>query len=70
MIETDKFKILRCNRKRHCEGLACYIRNDLNWDMVSLFPREIENIFSEILLPDFKLVTIATIYRPPDQSNF
>ena len=34
------------------------------------FPREVENIFFEVLLPNSKSITVGTIYRPPNQSNF
>ena len=34
------------------------------------FPREIKNIFVEILLPKAKLLIVGIIYRPPNQSNF
>ena len=34
------------------------------------YPREVENIFFEILLPNSKPITVGTIYRPPSQSNF
>ena len=50
----------------HRDGVACYIRNDF----LSVFPREIESIFFEILLPDSKPITVVTIYCLPNQSNF
>ena len=38
----------------HREGVACYVRNDLSYNILSVFPREIENISFEILLPNSK----------------
>ena len=69
-INIDNYKILRCDRSRHGGGVACYIRNDLSYNILSVFPREIENIFFEILLPNSKPVIVGTIYRPPSQNNF
>ena len=69
-IETDDYKILWCNRNRHRAGVACYIRNDLSYNIISVFPSEIESGFFEILLPNSKPITVGTIYRPPNQSNF
>ena len=69
-IQIDDYKILRCNRNRHGGGVACYIRNDLSYNILSVFPREIESVFFEILLPNSKPITVGTIYRPPNQSNF
>ena len=69
-VEIDDYKILRCDRNRHGGGVACYIRNDLSYNVISVFPSEIESVFFEILLPNSKPITVGTIYRPPNQSNF
>ena len=69
-ISIDNYKILRCDRNRQGGGVACYVRNDLSYNTLSVFPREVENIFFEILLPNSKPITVGTIYRPPSQSNF
>ena len=69
-ISIDDYKILRCNRNRHGEGVACYICNNYSYNILSVFPREIENIFLEILLPNSKPRTVKTIYRPQGQSDF
>ena len=69
-IQIDDYKILWCDRNRHGSVVACYIRNDLNYNILSVFPREIESVFFEILLPNSKPITVGTIYRPPNQSNF
>ena len=60
---------------KHCYGKLflmqqCYIRNDLSYNIISVFLREIESVFFEILLPNSKPITIGTIYRQPNQSNF
>ena len=69
-INIDNYKILCCDKNRHSGGVACYIRNDLSYNILSVFPCEIENIFFEILLPNSKPVIVGTIYRPPSQNNF
>ena len=69
-IQIDDYKILRCDRNRHGGGVASYIRNDLSYNILSVFPCEIESVFFEILLPNSKPVTVGAIYRPPNQSNF
>ena len=69
-IEIDDYKIIRCDRNRHGGGVACYIRNDLSYNIISVLPTEIESVFFEILLPNSKPITVGTIYRPPNQSNF
>ena len=69
-IEIDDYKILRCVRSRHGGGVACYIRNDLSYNIISAFSSEIVSVFFEILLLNSKPITVGTIYRPPNQSNF
>ena len=69
-IEIYDYKILWCDSNRHRAGVACYIRNDLSYNIISVFPSEIESGFFEILLPNSKPITVGTIYRPPNQSNF
>ena len=49
-IIIDDYKILCCDRNRHGKAVACYLSNDLSYNILSAFPREIENIFLEILL--------------------
>ena len=68
-IQIENYKILWCDRNKHGGGVACYIGNKLSCNIISVFPREIESIF-EILLPNSKPITVGTIYRPPNQSNF
>ena len=69
-IQIDDYKILQCDRTRHGRGAACYIRNDLSYNILSVFSREIESVFFEILLPNSKSITVGAICHPPNQSNF
>ena len=48
-IQTDDYKILRCDRNRHGGGAAFYIRNELSYNIISVFPPKIESVFFEIL---------------------
>ena len=69
-IQINEYDLLRCDRNRHGGGVACYIRNDLSYSVKSCFPKDIENIFFELLLPNTKPIVVGTIYRPPNQTNF
>ena len=69
-IQIDDYKIPPCDRSRHGGGVACYIRNDLSYNIVSVFPCEIESVFFEILLYNSKAITVGTIYCLTNQSNF
>ena len=68
-ILIDNYQMLRCDRNRKGWGIACYIRNDLNYIEKEFFPEEIKNIFFEMLLPKTKPTTVGIIYRPPNQNN-
>ena len=69
-INIDNYKVLWRERNRHGGGEACYIRNKLSYNIIFVFPRKIDSVFFEILLPNSKPITVVTIYRPPNQSNF
>ena len=68
-ISIDNYKILRYDRNRHGKGVTSYIRNDLSYNILSVFPCEIENIFFEIL-PNSKPVIVGTTFCPSSQNNF
>ena len=55
---------------RQGEGVAWYIKNDLSYNILSVFPCEIENICFEILLPNSKPIIVGTIFCCPSQNNF
>ena len=59
-ISIDNYKILCCDRNRQGGGVACYVRNDLSYNTLPVFPLEVENIFFEILLPNSKPITVGT----------
>ena len=69
-IRIDDYKILWCDRNRHGGGVACYVRNDVSYNIVSVFLSEIKGDFFENLLRNSKSITVGTIYHPPNQSNF
>ena len=56
--------------KKNGGGVACYIRNNVNYTQKNLFPNDIENVFFEIHLPKAKPITVGIVYRPPNQTDF
>ena len=50
--------------------MACYVRNDISFNIRENFSNKIESIFVDILLPKTKPILIGIVYRPPDQSGF
>ena len=45
-IQIDDYKIIRCDRNRQGGGVACYIKNDLSYNILFVFLRE--SVFFEI----------------------
>ena len=69
-INIDGYELVRSDRNRHGGGVACYIRNDISFNVRGDFSNEIENIFLDIFLPKTRPILIGILYRPPDQSGF
>ena len=44
----------------HEGGVVCYVRNDLNYNISSVFPREKESVFFENLLLNSKPIIAGT----------
>ena len=49
------------------EKVACYMRNYLSYNIISVFPQEIENFFFESVPPNSKPVVVRTFYCPPEK---
>ena len=62
-IQIDEYDLLRCDRNTHGGGVACYIRSELSYNAKSYFPKDVEKIFFELLLPHTKPIVVGTIYR-------
>ena len=58
-IEINGSNILRFDRNRHGEGLACYVRNGLSSAKRNYFPHDIEATFTEIFLPKTNHITVG-----------
>ena len=58
-ILIDNYDLLRCDRNRNGNGVACYIRNELNYTKKNLFPNDIENVLFEIYLPKTKPISVG-----------
>ena len=44
-IQISEYDLLRCDRNRHGGGVACYIRNDLSYNVKSYFHKGIKKYF-------------------------
>ena len=44
-IQIENYDLICSDRNRHGGGVACFIRNNLSYNMKSFLPFEIENIF-------------------------
>ena len=69
-VNIDGYEVIRSDRNRHGGGVACYVRNDISFNVRRDFSDEIENIVFDMLLPKTKPILVGILYRPPDQSKF
>ena len=69
-IQINEYYLLGCDRNTHGEGVPCYIRNNISYNVKSYFLKDKENMFFQLLLPSTKPVVVGTIYRPRNQTNF
>ena len=64
-VNINGYSIIRNDRNRNGGGVACYIRNDLCFNIKNMFSNSIEHVFSEILISKVKPIAIGIFYGPP-----
>ena len=69
-ISNDGYNLIRKDRNRHGGGVACFIKNNICFNEINFFHKDIENILFDILLPKSKPFTVGVMYCPPGQNNF
>ena len=69
-VNINGYSIIRNDRNRNGGGVACYIRNDLCFNIKNIFSNSIEHVFFEILIPKVKPIAIRIFYRPPNENDF
>ena len=69
-VNINGYSIIRNDRNRNGGGVACYVRNDLCFNIKNVFSNSLEHVFFEILLPKVKPIAIGIFYRPPNVNNF
>ena len=69
-IQLSNYQLFRCNENGNGGGVASYVRIDVGDLQKTFFPKTIENIFVEILLPKTKPLIVEITYRPPNQNSF
>ena len=62
-ISIYNYKILCEDRNKQGRDIAYYMKNILSYNYLFVFPRKIEYIFFEILIPNSKPIKIGTIYQ-------
>ena len=68
-VNINGYSIIRNDRNRNGGGVACYVRNDLCFN-INVFSNSLEHVFFEILLPKVKPIAIGIFYGPPNVNNF
>ena len=69
-INIDGYEVLRCDRNRNGGGVACFVREDIGFNVKNCLSKDIEYIFFDVLLPKTKPFSVGIFYRPPSKANF
>ena len=69
-IAIEGYVLIRLDRNRHGGGIACYIKENISFNIINGLSDRIEGIIFDILLPKTKALMVGIFYRPPDQINF
>ena len=62
--------IVRKDRNRHGGGVTCYIRKNIFFNRKACVSDNTENIFTDLLFPKTKPISVGITYKPPSQSQF
>ena len=69
-VEIQGYSLIRADRNRHGGGVACYIRNTINYKHHPGFSKDLENVVVDLLLPNSKPILVGIFYNPPNKSGF
>ena len=69
-IIIEVYNILRSDRNRAGGGVACYVKNNICFDIKDFFDKKIEGLFFDILLQNSKPFSVGIVYRPPHDNDF
>jgi len=69
-IKIQGYNLIRNDRNRNGGGVACYVRDDIHFNIREELVDEMESIFFDIILPKSKPILLGVVYRPPNQLNF
>ena len=69
-VNINGYSIIRNDRNRNGGSVACYVRNDLCFNIKNVFSSSLEHVFFLIILLKVKPIAIGIFYRPPIVNNF
>ena len=69
-VNINGYSIIRNDKNRNGGGAACYIKNDLCFNIKNIFSNSIEHVFFKILIPKVKPIAIGIFYLPPNENDF
>ena len=69
-VAIDGYKIVRNDRNRKDGGVACYITNNICFNLKTCLSNNIENIFNDLLFPKTKPITIGLYISLQTKLNF
>ena len=69
-ISIPNCSLIRRDRNRKGEGVACYIRSNIFFNSQNYLSDKVENISFDLLLLKTKSISIAIVYKSPTEIRF
>ena len=69
-VTIDKYSVVRKDRNRNGRGVTCYIRSNIYYSRKTCLPGNFENIFTDLLFPKTKPISVGIICMSLNQAQF
>ena len=69
-IYIECYRIVRCERDRRGEDIACYVKHDICFSTKNILSTNIEVIFEDLFFPKTKPRSVGIFCRPPKHAKF
>ena len=69
-ICIEGYNIIRRDQNTKGEDMVCYVSTKICFNAKNCILNKIDNIFTELLIPKTKPITVGIIYKPPEELRF
>ena len=69
-ICIEGYNIIRRDQNTKGQDMVCYVTTKICFNAKNCILNKIDNIFTELLIPKTKPITVGIIYKPPEELRF